>query len=1165
MLRFHQPLRLCPKPDEMYKTYTNHLVLKKYANKILLMIRFTTVILIATIMQVSASSFAQHITLNTKNTALEIVLKDIRRQSGYDFLFSEGLIKSSKPISISVKNAAIEEVLEKCFEDQPITYKIENKTVLLKAKAPTLLDRVAAVFAGDIEVRGNIINKKTNEPLSGVTLKIKNKKINAGSNAKGEFFLPKMEEKGVITFSSVGFDSLQVRLSEFENMTANTSSFSKNLSVVKTAAGFYLTIMLEPSVSYLDEVMVQAYGTTDRRLSTGNIARISSKELEQQPVMNPLLALQGRIPGVTVTPTNGYASSPVKIEIRGRKTINSSFVSDPLYIIDGVPQNTLEVGGGSTYETGSAGITQNGFSPTGGQSPMFNINSKDIESIEVLKDGDATAIYGSRAANGVILITTKKGKPGATKFSVGVEQAFSEVTRHWDVLNTQEYLKIRREAFKNDNIVPDIINAPDLVLWDQNKQTDWQKVLWGNIGKQSNVTMNLSGGDVQTQFRFGANYGKQTEILTSKGSNQRAGLAFNLGHKTADRKFKVDFGAMYTYTTVNTTSIPGMITLAPNAPDIYGPDGLLNFAPWRSPPGSKVSFPFGALEAPYYSDTHMITSNLRLGYELMNNLNFSTNFGYNYSNNTNKYFAYISAQDPVTNPTASSFFGSNTNFNILVEPQLDYKLKVSNGALSLLLGGSLQKNVTKANSLMGVGYDNDDFVESINLAPAIFNPIGNVGYYKYAAIFGRINYNWEDKYIFNLNWRRDGSSRFGPGNQFGNFGSVAGVWILSKEAPIRKVLPSLISFLKLRGSYALTGSDAIGDYKYLAQWSKNKQTVNPLPDYDGSPSLVSLMAVNPNYKWQVNKKLEGSIQIGFLEDRINFQFDIYRERCGNQLTEFPTPVYTGFPTVIANWPAVVDNRGWDITVNADLIKTEKFNWSVGIFGSRNKNILVSYPDIEHSPYAKTHQVGKSINTQYLLHYLGVDPLTGTYKVEDHDGNGNVTQNSGLAGTGDQYIALDLSPKFTGGLSSNFSYKNLSLSTTFNYNNFIGADPNYNSDIYPGNLGNLPKGIVGNYWKAPGDQVLYPKPTTSFNEGMNLFSNSDGRYRTVSYVRLSNLSLSYTLNQNWAKKLGAESLRIYMNAQNVFVISNVKGYDPDVQQFGALPPAKTYLCGLSLTF
>lgn len=1165
MLRFHRPLRLCPKPDEMYKTYTNQPVLKKYANKILLMIRFTTVILIATMMQVSAGSFAQRITLNTKNAQLERVLKDIRSQSGYDFLFSEALMKSSKPISITVKNAAIEEVLEKCFDDQPISYKIENKTVLLKAKAPAILDRVAAIFAGDIEVRGSIINKKTNEPLSGVTLKVKNKKIRAGSNGKGEFSLLKMEENSIITFSSVGFDSLQVNLSEFEKMAVNTSSFSKNLSVVKTASGFYLTIMMEPSVSFLDEVIVQAYGTTDRRLSTGNISKISSKELEQQPVMNPLLALQGRIPGVIVTPTNGYVSSPVKVEIRGRKSINSGFVSDPLYVIDGVPQNNLEVGGMSDYQTGSTGITQNIYSPTGGQSPMFNINSKDIESIEVLKDGDATAIYGSRAANGVILITTKKGKPGATKFSVGVEQAYSEVTKHWDVLSTQEYLQIRREAFKNDNITPDIINAPDLVFWDQNKQTDWQKLLWGNIGKQSNVTMSLTGGDVQTQFRIGANYGKQTEILTSTGSNQRAGLAFNLGHKTADRKFKVDFGGMYTYTTVNTTAFPSMGTLPPNAPDIYGADGLFNFAPWRTPPESKVTFPFGVLDNPYYSDTHMITSNLRLSYEILDNLSFSTNFGYNYSSNTNKYFSYIRAQDPVTKPTGSSFFGDNTNMNMLVEPQLDYKMKISNGQLSLLLGGSLQKNITKANSITGIGYDTDDFLESINLAPATFNPVGNVGYYKYAAVFGRLNYKWEEKYILNLNFRRDGSSRFGPGNQFGNFGSVGGAWILTEESAIRKTLPGFISFLKLRGSYALTGSDAIGDYKYLAQWAKNKSYADPLPDYDGTGSLVSVLALNPNYRWQVNKKLEGAIQIGFLENRINVQFDMYRERCDNQLTQFPIPDYTGFPSVIANWPAVVDNRGWELTVDANLIKNEKFNWSVALFASRNKNILVSYPDISNSPYANTLKVGKSINTRYLFHYLGVDPLTGVYKMEDYDQNGNVVQNAELAGQGDQYIALDLSPKLTAGLTSSFSYKNLSLSTTFNYNNFIGADPNYNADVYAGNLGNLPIQILGNYWKAPGDHALYPKATTMFNEGTNQFANSDGRYRTVSYVRLSNLALSYTLNPNWAKKLGAESLRIYMNAQNVFVISNVKGFDPDVQQFGALPPAKIYLCGLSLTF
>ena len=1164
MLWFHRPLRICRKPDEMYKTYTNQSVLKKYVNKILLMMRFTTVILIATIMQVSASSFAQRITLNTKNTALEKVLKDIRLQSGYDFLFSEGLIKSSKPISISVKNAAIEEVLEKCFNDQPITYKIENKTVLLKAKAPTLMDRVAAVFAVGIDVHGNIINKKTNEPLSGITLKVKGKRISAGSNAKGEFQLSKLEENSVITFSSVGFDSLQVRLAEFEKMEVNTSSFSKNLSVVKTATGFYLTIMLEPSVSFLDEVMVQAYGTTDRRSSTGNIARISSKELEQQPLMNPLLALQGRIPGVIVTSTAGYASSPVKVEIRGRKTINSAFVSEPLYVIDGVPQNTLDLGGSSNYQTGSPGVVQDGFSPTGGQSPMFGINSKDIESIEVLKDGDATAIYGSRAANGVILITTKKGRPGDTKFSAALEQGFSAITRHWDVLNTEEYLQLRKEAFKNDNIIPNLENAPDLVLWDQNKYTDWQKVLLGNIGKQSNVSMSLSGGDVQTQFRLSGNYVKQTEILTSKGSNQAAGLSFNMGHKTTDRRFQVDFGLIYSYTTVNTTTIPAAVNLAPNAPDIYGPDGLLNFAPWRGSDGTS-KFPFGGLEGPYYSDTHAFTGNLNLKYEILKDLSFSTRFGYGYTNNATKYFSYIYAQDPITNPTGSNRFGSTNNLNLVVEPQLNYKLKISEGNLELLLAGSLQKNVTKANSLTGFGYDNDDFIESINLAPQIFNPTGDVGYHKLAAVFGRINYNWKSKYIVNINWRRDGSSRFGPGNRYGNFGSVAGAWILTEEAPIKKALPSFISFLKLRGSYALTGGDAVGDYKYLSQWAKNTQYSDPLPDYDGTKPLISLLAVNPNYKWQVNKKLETAVNIGFLDNRINFQFSIYRERCGNQLTDFPTPVYTGFPTVTANWPAVVDNKGWDISVDANLINTEKFNWSVSAFGSRNKNILVSYPDLEHSPYVNTHQVGKSINTQYLFHYLGVDPLTGFYRVEDYNGDGFVGQNTGRAGGGDQYVALDLSPRFTGGLTNVLKYNGLSLSTSFNYNNFIGADPNFSTDVYPGAPGNLPKDVIGNYWKAPGDHTLYPKPTTKFNDGTQLFFNSDGRYRTVSYIRLSNAALSYELDQKWAKKLGAGALRVYVNAQNVFVISNVKGLDPDIQQFGALPPARIYLCGLSVNF
>lgn len=1092
-------------------------------------------------MQVSASSFGQRITLNAKNMALEEVLKDIRQQSGYDFLSNEGLIRSGKRISIAVKNATIEDVLEQCFKNQPISYKIENKTVLLKAKTPSFLDKLTEVFAG-IDLFGVVVDAQNN-PLAGATVTVKDGKRSTTTGAGGQFTMKNIPEDAILQISFMGYITKEVK--------ANSN---------------LLGVKLEQSTSKLDEVQVMAYGKTNRRLSTSNIVTVSAKDIEKQPVQNPLLALQGRVPGMIVSQTNGYAGSTVKVEIRGRQTLSGNFISDPLYIIDGVPMNNLEVGGTSNYKDGSTGIIQNGYTPTGGQSPFYNINPRDIESIEVLKDADATAIYGSRGASGVILITTKKGRVGPTKFTANVEQGLSTVTQRWDMLNTQQYLQIRREAFKNDNIKPDIMNAPDLELWDTTKYTDWQKKLWGNVGRQTNAMMNLSGGDLQTQFRLSANYGRQTEILTSKGSNQKGGLAFNLGHSSLNRKLKIDFGAMYTYTAINNTSTPNVVTLAPNAPDIYNEDGLLNYEPW-SRAGLTYSYPFSGLETPSYSDTHLLNTSLNISYAIFNNLSISTNVGYNKSANANKAFGTIKSQDPSTSPTGSSFFGTNDNYNIIVEPQLNFHTKLGPGQLSVLAGASLQKNSTRGWSTFGFGYESDDFIESITLAPMSMSK-ENIGFYKYAAVFGRLTYNWEDKYIINLNGRRDGSSRFGSGKQFGNFGSVGAAWIASKEEWMKNILPSFVSFLKLRGSYGLTGSDKIGDYQYLTRWSKDLTGVSVLPDYDGTTPLVSTQAVNQDYRWQVNKKLEGALSMGFLEDNITLEAALYRDRCGNQLTQYPTPVYTGFGFVTANWPALIQNSGWEVSVTANVLRRDKFNWNLRFNGSRNFNTLLAYPNIENSPFATKLKVGESVNNIYVYHYTGVNPLTGQYTFEDYNRNGILDNISGQApglGYDDQYVRIDLSPKFNGGLGSDFSYGNLNLSCFFEFRDQMGIKPGLNPGQGLGFMSNVPADVIGNYWKKPGDQTKYPKPSTLADVNYNNYTNSDAIYVRSSYIRLSNVAISYDLDQKFVKKMGAETLKLYMNAQNIFVITNAKGINPDLQQFGALPPAKTYLFGLSLTF
>ena len=1110
---------------------------------IILVMKLITALLILGLAQVSAATFAQKITINKTNASIETVLEEIGRQSGYDVFVGVKTLKSAKPININVRNAAIDEVLKICLEGQQLDFSIENKIIVIKQKQLSILDKVVAVFSGT-DIFGIVLDNENNL-MSGATVTIKGANRSTTTNAMGQFKLKDVPEGAILQISFMGYITKEIK-----------------------AADNLLGIKLELSTSKLDEVQVMAYGKTNRRLSTGNIVTITAKELEKQPVNNPLLALSGKVPGMIVTQTNGYAASPVKVEIRGRKAINPNFVSDPLYIIDGVPLSNLELSVGSNYNNGSAGVIQNGFSMTGGQSPLFNLRTSNIESIEVLKDGDATAIYGSRGANGVILITTKKGKPGASTFSVNASQGLSYVKQRYSMLNTAQYLQLRRDAFANDNITPTVANAPDLMLYDATRYTDWQKKLWGNVGKKTDASMSLSGGDQQTQFLISGNYGRTEEVLSNGGNNQNAAMSLSLNHSALEQKFKINANVLYTYSAVKTLTTPNAVTVAPNAPDIYATDGSLNYNAWGRSQDGNAYFPFGGLESSYFSNTHLVKTGVNLRYQLANNLAFSTNLGYTFTYNTNRFYNPISGMDPLSNPTANAFSGSTNNSNWIVEPQLNYNVNLFGGELSVLLGGSLQKDGTNSSGIYGLNYETDDFLESIALAPFKLN-YESIGYYKYAAVFGRLSYNLKDKYIINLNGRRDGSSRFGPGKQFGNFGSLGAAWILSKENWIKDHLPAMISFIKLRGSYGLTGSDAVGDYKYLTQWANNEPGSIPLPGYNGVTPLISLLAVNPDYRWQVAKKLEVALNLGFWDDRVNLQVSRYQERIGNQLTEYPTPLYSGFKSVVANWPALLENKGWEFNLDIEAIRTDQIKWNLSFNGGRNTNILASYPGIEKTPYANLFKVGQSLNSIYVLHYTGIDPQTGKYTFEDHNKDGRIfIDNTGATGTGldDRYLNVDLTPKFAGGFGTSFSYKNFSISTLFEYRQQKGINPDYSSSSLLGSMNNQSAEIFGNYWKKPGDHALYARPTTiSGDESTINFFASDGQYQDASYLRMNNISLGYQFNEKLSKKMGAKSLTVYANAQNIFVLSKGKGLDPSIQNFGALPPAKAVVFGVQAEF
>ena len=1120
-------------------------------SKTFCVMKLMAVFILAACLQVQARSYGQLITLSEKGASLEKIFRSIYQQTGYQFLYNDETLQDTRKIDINVKNATLAEVLQLCSRDQPLEYLIRDKVIVVKPKtvrAPEIpRDTARLPPVPELHIKGVVFNE-SGQLLSGATVSVKGKSKGAITNTKGEFELQDLPLNSTVVVSYIGYKTNQV--------------------VVRD--GSYLVVGLFAAVSELDKTVVQAYGMTSRRLTTGNIAKVTAEEIEKQPVMNPLLALEGRVAGMVVTPTSGYANGTVKVEIRGRNTINPGFTSDPLYIIDGVPLTVLETGGISSYQYGSTGFAQNGLLSSvvsGGQSPFFSLNPADIESIEVLKDADATAIYGSRGANGVILITTKKGKAGKSGFSLNATQGISKVTRHWDMLNTTQYLEMRREAFKNDGITPTTASAPDMLLWDTTRNVDWQKTLWGGTGRVTDVQAGLTGGDGLTLFRIGADYRRQTEILTQSGADQRMALSFNLTHRTMNQKLSVSLTANYSYAGVNTIATSPGATLPPDAPPIYNNAGGLNFAPWDAA-GIGSQYPFGLLVAPYKTKTNFLTSNLALNYELIKGLTLTASVGYNNTDLSQSYLFPIASQDPANSPTGQALFGSNKISNWIFEPQIDYTLFIGEGKLNILAGGSAQSSMTDGTSQFGLGYTSDAFIQTI--AGAAFTSANEVyAQYKYAAVFGRVNYDWANKYILNLNVRRDGSSRFGPGRQFGNFGSAGLAWIATEEKWLKRVLPAAISFIKLRGSYGLTGSDAVGDYQYLSQWANSASgNYTPLYSYGGISPLVNEHAVNQDYHWQTNKKAEAALDLGFLKDnRINVELAFYRNRCNNQLLAYPTPVFTGFPTVTANWPATVQNIGWEFTVDAKLVHIKDFSWSVNANLSINRNTLLAYPNIENSPYATMYRIGKPINTRYLLHYTGIDPQTGQYAYEDANHDGSVTINNAVApGTqnDDRIMEINPDPKFFGGFGNQFNYKTFGLSLFFSFKKQKGQNAYFSTGV-PGGFANVSTDLFNGRWQQPGDKATYARFTTRQVGTDGDVFNSDVLYTDASYIRLSTVAFSYNLPAGMAKKAGMQQCRLFINAQNIFVITKYKGIDPDAQNFGVMPPAKIFTGGISLNF
>ncbi|RDC54141.1 SusC/RagA family TonB-linked outer membrane protein [Pedobacter chinensis] len=984
------------------------------------------------------------------------------------------------------------------------------------------------------KITGRVANLE-GKPLPGATLKIKQSGAITTTNNNGEFVLNVTEPAGTLLISFTGYKNK-----------------SLNYQVTNQSQ---LQIILDENTNSLDEVQIMGYGQTTRRTNTGNISTVKAADLERQPVTNPLAALQGRVPGLSITQTSGVAGSAFKVLIRGQSALDAGLSqNDPLFIIDGIPFEP-----GNTI-SGRLNSAANNSADEGGLSPLNTINPQDIESIDVLKDADATAIYGSRGANGVILITTKQGKNGKTSFNVNTYTGFSQVGRTMSMLNTSQYLTLRKEAFKNDGIIPTAVNAPDILLWDTTRYTDFKKLLIGNTAHDYQLQLSVNGGNEHTNFRLGGNYHKQTTVFAKNFADEVSAVSLSINHRTPDNRFSIQLSTQYAR---DHNKLPGKdfsryLNLPPNL-RLYDDQGNLSWEEsgvvYNTLGNGDIINPLALLEEKFNSNNSNLVTNLVLNYKILEGLSFKTNLGYNQFNTKETLIKPTKAIDPnlITNygvmPAAS--FSSSLLQNWIIEPQADYKRAGRFGTLNLMAGLTFQSKNSQSDYQYGNNYSSDLLLN--NIAAAGLLTVGNdEATYRYNAVFGRINYNYDEKYIVNITGRRDGSSRFGPGKQMATFGAVGIAWLFTNEKPIKAQLPFLSSG-KLRASYGTTGNDQIGEYKFLNLWANTTAT------YNGAAGLYPRSLYNPNYNWEMIKKAEAALELGLFKDRILFSAAYYNNRCSNQLINYTLPSQTGFFQVVKNFPGLVQNAGLEFTLNTINIDRNGFRWTTAFNLSANRNKLISFPGLSASSYKSRYIEGEPLSLIQALRYLGVNPQTGVYTFEDFNNDGRLT-------SADYQLFGSRDPKFNGGFQNNFSIAGLELTFFVQFTRQLGLNyVNQLSSSTPGKIYNQPV-VVLNRWQNEGDVTDIQKLTSATNSTAGALSNlrqSNGLYTDASFIKLRNVSLSYQFPQQWLSRYPISGCKIYAQAQNVLTLTHYKGADPETQNFYTLPPLKTFVFGLQL--
>ena len=1077
----------------------------------LMSMKLTIALLFLTSVQVYAvGSDAQTVTISKKNIPLQEVFRQINRQTGLDFVYDMKVVQRAGKLDLNVKNMDVGEVLKICFANQPFTFVRLGETIIIKEKVPEVDN--APPPPALVKIKGTIKSER-GEPLASVTVSNKAKGKTVASNENGEFEID-AEPGDVLEFSSVSYATKQVTVS---SATA-VINVSMAISVVE------------------NEVVVVGYGVQRRSDLTGSISTLSAKAYKDQPVVNASSALQGRVAGVSVTNNSGAPGGGVKIRIRGANSVNAS--NDPLYVVDGIA------------------LSSNG---------LADINVNDIESMEVLKDASATAVYGSRGANGVILITTKTGKSGIPKIEYNGFASFNKPMKKYKLMDAVTYAKVANET-AGVSVFPDPQSYAG-------QTTDWQSMIFDNSVTQSHQ-LSVSGGTENAKYYVSGFYINQ-EGLLANSSQKKFGVRSNIDLKLSKR---LNFGINVYAGRINSHNngdfggkgnpVMSALIWAPTEPVYDAPDQYNRFgisAIWGNP-----YMVIRERNADNFSNVGIFNGKLK--YTITDWLTLSINAGLDMQLAKD---AYVN-NDWISPGNHGSKQGSTEKYTYQNSNVLTFHKTFGKHSLTgtALMEATSNKFYTFSASGTGLAsLSNGYYNLGLNASQSISSGYSNWSLLSY---MGRAAYSYNDKYLLTATIRRDGSSKFQGNNKWGNFPSFSFGWKLSNEKFIEDL--GIFSNLKFRAGWGITGNQAVDPYSTLGLltpgiYSYGSPTV--YPGYTlGNPAT-------PDVKWETSKQTNVGLDASVLGNRLNVSVDYYNKNTSDLLLSTRIANYDGGGTFLKNI-GKVNNRGWEIVIDGTPFKSNDLNWSASFNASFNQNKVMSLgadsmlerPVIGGGLITNSIQVvkpGQPLGAFYLIPWEGVYQTDkGSYKA----GDAMYTDVSGNNSIGfeDRVISGTATPKMQWGFNNSVSYKNFELNVFIQgahgnkvFNATYAATAVPTSDVKFINLAD-----AANYWTPSNTGSTWANPASknkSWVESTQFLQNAG-------YVRLKNVSLSYQLSQKWLKLASA---KLFISAQNLATITKYKGFDPEATStlagsdtdagidLGAYPSPKTITVGLQVKF